>query len=116
MTTAELGQRMGVTQSAASQLERSEAAGTIRLQNLDRAARALNCRLEYVLVPNEPLEGMVQRQARTRARERVDSVTQTMALEDQVPDRESLDKMVESLAHSLVDRRSLWREPEPRVK
>lgn len=116
MTAAELAQRMGVTQSAVSKLERSEEAGTIQLENLERAARALNCRLQYVLVPNEPLEEMVQRRARLLAQDRVDAVTQTMALENQTPEREFLDAMVDDLAGSLVDRRHLWAEPRPSAR
>jgi DNA-binding Xre family transcriptional regulator len=54
MTTAELGQRMGLTQSRVSQIERSEELGSIRLDTLERAAQALNCQVRYVFVPNEP--------------------------------------------------------------
>ena len=55
MTTAELGQRMGLTQSRVSQIERSEELGSIRLDTLERTAQALNCQVRYVFVPNEPL-------------------------------------------------------------
>jgi Fic-DOC domain mobile mystery protein B len=94
MTTAELGQRMGLTQSRVSQIERSEELGSIRLDTLERAAQALNCQVRYVFVPNEPLEQMVQRQARLRAQAEVDAVTHTMALEDQVPEPGVLDSLV----------------------
>ena len=111
MTTAELGQRMGVTQSRVSQIERSEELGSIRLDTLERAAQALNCQVRYVFVPNEPLEQMVQRQARLRAQAEVDAVTHTMALEDQVPEPGVLDSLVTEMAERFVDERHLWEQP-----
>jgi len=111
MTTAELGQRMGLTQSRVSQIERSEELGSIRLDSLERAAQALNCQVRYVFVPNEPLEEMVQRQARLRAQAEVDAVTHTMALEDQVPEPGVLDSLVKEMAERFVDERHLWEQP-----
>jgi len=111
MTTAELGQRMGLTQSRVSQIERSEELGSIRLDTLERAGQALNCQVRYVFVPNEPLEEMVQRQARLRAQAEVDVVTHTMALEDQVPESGVLDALVKEMAERFVDERHLWERP-----
>ena len=111
MTTAELGQRMGLTQSRVSQIERSEELGSIRLDTLERAAQALNCQVRYIFVPNEPLEQMVQRQARLRAQAEVDAVTHTMALEDQVPEPGVLDSLVQEMAERFVDERHLWEQP-----
>jgi predicted DNA-binding mobile mystery protein A len=111
MTTAELGQRMGLTQSRVSQIERSEELGSIRLDTLERAAQALNCQVRYVFVPNEPLEEMVQRQARLRAQAEVDAVTHTMALEGQVPEPGVLDALVKEMAERFVDERHLWERP-----
>jgi predicted DNA-binding mobile mystery protein A len=111
MTTAELGQRTGLTQSRVSQIERSEELGSIRLDTLERAAQALNCKVRYVFVPNEPLEEMVQRQARLRAQAEVDAVAHTMALEDQVPEPSVLDALVKEMAERFVDERHLWERP-----
>ena len=111
MTTAELGQRMGLTQSRVSQIERSEELGSIHLDTLERAAQALNCQVRYVFVPNEPLEEMVQRQARLRAQAEVDAVTHTMALEDQAPEPGVLDSLVKEMAERFVDERHLWEQP-----
>lgn len=111
MTTAELGQRMGLTQSRVSQIERSEELGSIRLDTLERAAQALNCQVRYVFVPNEPLEEMVQRQARLRAQAEVDAVAHTMALEDQVTEPGVLDSLVQEMAERFVDERHLWEQP-----
>ena len=59
MTEAQLAERMGITQSSLHRLESSEAAGTIGLDSLRRAAEALDCEVAYVLVPREQLEATV---------------------------------------------------------
>jgi predicted DNA-binding mobile mystery protein A len=72
MSTVELAKRMAISQPRASRLERGEIEGTIRLSTLRRAAEALNCTLHYVLVPDEPLEDAVLRQADRKATQELD--------------------------------------------
>lgn len=105
MSTRELGARLGITSSSVSKLEANEASGAITLETLRRAAAALGCRLEYTLVPERPLDGMVMEQARRKARALLDPVSHSMALEDQ---RVEMDDQIEELARDLVDRRGLW--------
>lgn len=106
MSTRDLAARMGVASSSwVSELERNEAAGTVTLATLERAAAALGCRLEYVLVPVEPLEEVVRTRARDVARRELSDVEHTMALEAQPVD---LGDRVEDRAAQLVDRRGLW--------
>src|SRR5262245_49379213 len=63
MSSTDLAARLGTSKQAVSQMERSEADGSIRLETLRRAAEALNCRLVYALVPAESLEQIVDRRA-----------------------------------------------------
>jgi predicted DNA-binding mobile mystery protein A len=117
MSTFELGERMGVTPSRVRQMERAEAAGCIELASLERAARALDCRLCYVIVPDEPLEQMVRRQALRKAAAELAASTPDGDLGD--ADRALfaavLAEQVEALAHQLIDRRGLWRAVVPRT-
>lgn len=88
MTTAQLGQRMGVRQPSIVGLERSEEKGSIELATLRRAAEALDCTLVYALVPNKPLGATVRARARAFLLLRRRPVEHTMLLEDQrVEDR-----------------------------
>jgi predicted DNA-binding mobile mystery protein A len=114
MSTSEMATRMGVSQARISQLERAELEGSVRLSTLERAAQALNCQVHYVVVPNEPLEDMVRRQARDRAAADVAATTHTMRLEDQAPDAQVIADEIDALAERLVDTSGLWR-PEPRA-
>jgi predicted DNA-binding mobile mystery protein A len=105
MSTGELGQRLAVSQSRASQLERGEVDGSIRLSALRRVAAALNCRLVYAFVPNESLEGMVRRQARRKVAEQIALQPPTVPPAEQ----EFVDELLDSLALERVDSQGLWR-------
>jgi predicted DNA-binding mobile mystery protein A len=119
MSTFELGQRMGVSASNVSKLERAERAGSVQLASLERAARALNCRLWYVLVPNEPLEQMVRRQALAKAvaASAPAASGENRCEADAALLAEVMSEQVEALAHGLIDSRGLWRiTPQGRNK
>jgi len=108
MSTKEMAQRMGVTQSRISQPEHAEADDSIRLDTLRRAAEALGCELHYVFVPAAPLEDAVRQQARTKAQTMVGAATHTMRLEDQEPEASVVAAQVDEVADDLVDSPGLW--------
>ena len=101
MTTTQFGKRLGVSQSTALGFEKSEVSKGITLETLERAARALDCRLVYVLVPSKPLELLVEDQARELAKKRLRATSHSMALEDQRVDeadeRDHLERLVQKL-------------------
>jgi predicted DNA-binding mobile mystery protein A len=111
MTQAQLAQRMGISPQAASQLEHREANGSVTLKALERAAQALGARLTYAIVPDRPIETILQQRARDMATRLTSSVRHTMRLEDQEPDA-SLGQRTEELAEELLSSpRLLWTEP-----
>ena len=63
MTSAQFAQRLGVSQPRISELEQSEANGSVTLNTLQRAAEALGCRFVYALVPDRPLAETVRERA-----------------------------------------------------
>ena len=102
MTTAQLGQRLGVSQPRVVEIEQGEVSGSITLNTLQRAAQALGCRLVYTLIPDRPLEETVRQRAEKLAQEKLISVEQTMRLEDQsvknkVASKETLRQFTEVL-------------------
>jgi predicted DNA-binding mobile mystery protein A len=101
MTTTQFGKRLGVSQSTALGFEKSEVSKGITLETLERAARALDCRLVYALVPSKPLELLVEDQARELAKKRLRATSHSMALEDQRVDeadeRDHLERLVQKL-------------------
>ncbi len=111
MSGSALASRMGVSQQAIADLERSEDLDTIKLDTLRRAADALGCDLVYALVPRTSLEEAVGSQARRRAEQHLAPVAHHGRLEDQaVPEHLTADQIEELAAH-FVDRRGLWSEP-----
>ena len=112
MTTAQLGKRIGVTQSRAFDIERSEVSGKLTLESLERAAHALDCQLVYALVPREPLESIAEKQALKLARHKLKTTSHSMSLEDQQVSPEDEAFQLEELARRLLDKpgSALWNE------
>jgi predicted DNA-binding mobile mystery protein A len=113
MTSAQLAARMKVSQPNIIQLEQAEAKGTITLDSLERAAQALGCRLVYALVPEKPLEQIVEAQALQAAREQLRATRHSMALEAQSLASEDDQDMIKRLARDIAEAggRKLWGKP-----
>jgi predicted DNA-binding mobile mystery protein A len=112
MSGKALGRRIGVSQSAISQLEASEERETITLGSLRKLAEGMECDLVYAFVPKDSLDEIMRRQATLRARSIVDSVSTSMELEDQAVSDEDQESQVETLANELLVRpgTGLWDE------
>lgn len=108
MTGTQFAKRLGVAWQSMDDLERSEAAGTIQLDKLRRAAEALDCTLVYAIVPNPSLARMVEQRARAIASAAIRRVDQTMTLEDQKVERESDEQLIEDYIRDHIRDRELW--------
>lgn len=108
MSAGDLAARMGVGQSTVVDIEKSEVAGTIKLDTLQRAADALDCDVAYLLVPRKSLEDAVLAQARRKAAAHLNTVAHHGRLEDQTVDDDATREQLEELSRRLVDRRGLW--------
>jgi predicted DNA-binding mobile mystery protein A len=109
MSTYELGRRMGITHSRVCQLELGEVEGSIRLSTLRRTAEALDCRLVHVLVPNEPLEQMVHRQALRKAASVLAAASPPIpGAGDQIGGASEQSDRLAAMTYDLIDRRGLW--------
>jgi len=113
MSTTELARRLNMSPQGVSDLERSEAEEGIRLNSLRKVADALDCDLEYVLVPRHPggLQGQVTDQALRVARSELAPVRHTMALEAQALPADLDEEAVADLAERIADSRALWVVP-----
>lgn len=111
MTTAQLGRRIGVSQSRAVNIEKAEVTGSITLDSLERAAHALDCELVYVLLPRKPLEEMVTERAVALAMDSIKATRHTMALEDQSVGEEEEREQVKQLTRQIAEKSSsnLWK-------
>jgi predicted DNA-binding mobile mystery protein A len=107
MSGVQLAKRLRVSPQTAEAMEKSEAAGTIQLNTLRRAAEAMDCTLVYALVPRTSLENTVEARARRMALLDLARVSHTMKLEDQdTGDREMEARIQEYIRH--IKERDLW--------
>jgi predicted DNA-binding mobile mystery protein A len=113
MNGRQLAERLGVTQSAVTQLEQSEAKDSITLERLRAAAAALDCVLVYGFVPMSSLEAVVRARAGEVAEARLGQAEQLMRLEDQVVDASATRRQRDELVESLIDDARLWDRPAP---
>ncbi len=113
MSGREMGERLGVSQQTIPNIERSEQRGTIKLETLQRAARALDCDLVYALVPRQSLDELVMAQARRKATDHLWPIAHHSRLEDQAVTDTDAAAALDELAAHFVDRRGLWTESAP---
>jgi predicted DNA-binding mobile mystery protein A len=110
MTAGQLASRMGVSRPRVVVIEQGEVEGSLTLHSLQRAAEALNCTLIYALVPNQPLDEMVQAQAVAIASERFAAVEHSMQLENQAVSPSDAKHHREQLIEQILrnETRRLW--------
>lgn len=111
MSLRQMAYRLGVTAPSVKEIEDREKNGSITIRNLKEAARALNMRLVYGLVPiNENLEKMIDQRAEALARKIVLRTSNTMKLEDQSVSKARLEQSIKELAAEITNEmpRYLW--------
>lgn len=110
MSSYALAERLGCTRANVSSIEHREAAGTISLNMLKQAAEAMNCKLVYCLIPIEPLDQILEKQARAIAKKRTKAINHSMALEKQGLTQKQLQKQENDLVQELLqsDPKKLW--------
>jgi predicted DNA-binding mobile mystery protein A len=112
LTAAQLAKRLKIPTSNVLILEKREAAEKVNLSSLQRAAKAMNCRLVWAIVPEEPyqsLSDIVEKRAQELAEQLVKSTDQSMRLEAQGIDPELSRRQAKELAEELV------RDGDPRI-
>lgn len=114
MSAAQLGNRMGLSRQGVADLERREARQAVTLAALEKAARAMNAKLVYAIVPHESLAETVRAQAQAVAGKQLDRVAHTMRLEAQDVAREEYAiQLAESTGQLLANwSRHIWDEED----
>lgn len=112
MTTTQLAQRIGVSQPRVVAIEKAEINSTITLDSLERAARAMDCRVVYALIPRKPLADLVEERALIIAGKRLQSMQHSMALEAQSIDKSDEEEQLRRLSEQLVKQAgsNLWED------
>jgi predicted DNA-binding mobile mystery protein A len=113
MSTTQLGRRLRIAQKNVVALEQREDRGAVTLESLARAARALDCRLVYAIVPRHDLQAIRERRARLVAHRQLGRIAHSMALEDQAVSAEEQSAQEDQLVADLLATwpRSFWDDP-----
>ena len=119
LSTRQLAAIVGIDFSSIIRLEERELQGTVSLEVLDKAAKAMGCKVVYAIVPEDPylsLESIIDERAKRAATELLEKVEHSMRLEEQgSPDAKT---EIERLAIELktkVDSR-IWDLKKPAIK
>ena len=110
MSAAAFARRLGMTPVGVRKLESAEASDAITLASLRKLAQALDCELQYALVPRNSLQQQVRDRAEIVARERLRPIAHSMALEDQAVQGPQNKLQLETAIKELIEgsRRELW--------
>jgi predicted DNA-binding mobile mystery protein A len=113
MTRKQLGRRMNITPQAVEEFEKHEDSYKVSLNTLQQAAKALNCKIFYVLIPEKPLEQTVNLQMKKKATEIVKHVSHSMCLEEQGTSQEEAQSQVLKVIDTIKSRKNIsliWEE------
>jgi predicted DNA-binding mobile mystery protein A len=91
-------------------LEKAESEDRITLASLRKLAHALDCELQYSLVPRKSLEKILEERALVVAKERLRPISHSMELEQQAVEKTAGEKQLQLLVKEILDgpRRHLW--------
>jgi predicted DNA-binding mobile mystery protein A len=111
MPTRYIAKTMNISSGRVSQLQKGEINGSITLRNLHKLAESLDCKLVYAFIPNQPLETIIENQAKKMATEQINRVAHSMGLEDQATNNQNLKLQYEELVMELKSKnpKKLWK-------
>ncbi len=114
MSSYVLADRMGCSRANITTIEQRETKGTISLETLEEVAQAMGCKLVYCLVPLEPLDKILENQARRIAKKRIKIINHSMALEKQGLNSKQLQQQEDDLVQELLrgNPKNLWSNDE----
>lgn len=112
MTLKQLSRRAGKNYQAIQQIEKGELNGTTTLKTMQDVAQAMNCQFVYALIPNKPIEEMIDAQATRKTEALMKDVAHTMLLEDQALDESEIKTVIHMVKENLQEthRSSIWDE------
>jgi predicted DNA-binding mobile mystery protein A len=112
MSGVQLAHWMGVSKAQVLQTEKNEAAGSLTIKTMEKAAAALGCRFVYALVPETTSAELINKRAREKARNIVEKANAHMALEAQTLSPDQIRFEIERLQGEFVRTKpgDLWND------
>lgn len=101
MTQKQLAKRVGLPQSYIAKIESGSKYPTVPM--MEKILRGFHCSLVFLIVPEMDPDEVLERQALEVARKKIKYVAGTMALEEQLPNKEIIEEMIEEEKKRLLD-------------
>jgi predicted DNA-binding mobile mystery protein A len=106
LTIRQLAERVGVGHGSIAQLEKREPQKKVTLESLEKAARAMDCKVVYAIVPIESansLDDIIKNRAQTAAGLILKDVAHTMRLEKQGTSEQQIQREIQRVANELIE-------------
>lgn len=111
MSLQQLARKLNITKQSVQELEQREKEGSITLKSLSEAAKSLDMKLVYGLVPMDgSLNNLIERKARDLATQIVLRTSNSMKLENQENSEERIRKAINERTNELIQKmpKTLW--------
>ncbi|MES9858367.1 MAG: mobile mystery protein A [Sedimenticola sp.] len=109
MSGTQLAQRLGVSRGAVLAAERAEPNGNVTIAKMQHMAAAMGCRFVYAVVPEKPVEEMIEQRAKEKALKIANKASGHMALEMQSLQDDRFQFEVDNLKQDILKKPSkLW--------
>ena len=103
MTLEQFGEKLGITRQGTRRIEISEASGTISINLLKEAGKAINMKLVYGFIPmDNSLESMIEERARKLAEMIVTRSSIQMNLEGQGVSEERIKRNIDDMVYDYT--------------
>jgi len=102
LSASQLGAKVGIHQTRISRLENAEKDGSLKLSSLQKIAKGLGMKFVYGFVPQDTLDAMVRKQAKSIALKRLESLDNTMRLENQALSQDERQKALEDMVERIL--------------
>ncbi len=121
LTIRQLAEQVGVGPSSIAQLEKREPKKKVTIESLENAARAMDCKVVYAIVPIESgntLDDIIKNKAHEAARKLLKDVVHTMRLEKQGTSEKQIQKEIERVAQELMESKDarIWETNNKKLK
>lgn len=106
LSIRQLAERVGVGHGSINQLEKREPKKRVTLESLENAARAMDCKVVYAIVPQESgatLDDIIRNKAVAAASKILKQVSHTMKLEAQGTSDKQVKIEITRIANQLIE-------------
>lgn len=106
LSIRQLAERVGVGHGSIHQLEKREPTKRVTLESLEKAARAMDCKVVYAIVPQDSgatLDDIIKNRAVAAASKILKEVSHTMKLEAQGTSDKQVQNEIKRIASQLIE-------------